>query len=165
MAARGHYYALDDRQRTQLLSLSDDDLISFFHELYGQLSDRDHQGVDKAWDAIHRCLTGDSSRGHLNPLMGPYPLNQCVLGGKWLYDGEDYIVTLIEPAAVRDLAAALEKIDDAWMERAYHKYCRDLWPEYGDEDCGYTLGWFEDLKIFLKRAAQANRAVVFCADQ
>jgi hypothetical protein len=165
MAARGHYYALDDKQQAHLLSLSDDDLISHIDDLYDQLRDRERQDVDKAWDAIHRCLTGDSTPDSLDPSAGSYPLNQCVLGGQSLYDGEDYIVTLIEPPAVRDLVGAIEKIDDAWMERAYHNYCKDIWPEYGDEDCGYTLGWFEELKIFLKRAAQANRAVVFCADQ
>ena len=164
MACRGHYYALDDQQRKHLLSLSRDDLIDYINTLSNELSDRDHQDVDKAWDAIHRCLTGDATRGHMDPSAGSYPLNRCVLGGRWLYDGDDYIVTLIDPEAVRDVAAAVEKIDEASMERAYRKYCKRLF-EYGEDDCGYTVGWFEELKFFLKRAAQANRAVVFYADQ
>jgi len=164
MACRGHYYALDDHQRKHLLSLSRDDLIDYINTLYGELSDRDHQDVDKAWDAIHRCLAGDATRRRLDPSAGSYPLNRCVLGGRWLYDGDDYIVTLIDPTAVHDVAAAVEEIDEAWMQRAYHKYCKNL-PEYGDDDCAYTVAWFEQLKFFLKRAAQANRAVVFSADQ
>jgi hypothetical protein len=164
MGCRGHYYALDDQHRRQLLSLSGDDLIDYIHSLHDELNHRDHGDVDKAWDAIHRCLTGDTTRGRLDPSAGPYPLNRCVLGGRWLYDDDDYIVTLIDPVTVCDIAAAVEKIDDAWMERAYHKYCRNL-PDYGDGDCGYTLGWFEELKVFFKRAAQANRAAVFYASQ
>jgi len=165
MGCRGYYYALDDQHRTQLLSLSDDDLIEYIHSLDNELNHRELGDVDKAWDAIHRCLTGDDTRDGLDPSAGSYPLNQCILGGRSLYDGDDYIVTLIEPAAVRDIAAAVEKITDAEMERAYHKFCKDAWPEYGDEDCGITLGWFEELKVFFKRAAQANRAAVFYASQ
>src|SRR5215471_20771347 len=164
MACRGHYYALDDQQRKHLLSLSQDDRIDYINTLYGELNHRDHQDVDKAWDAIHRCLTSDATRGSLDPSAGSYPLNRCVLGGLSLYDDDDYVVTLIDPETVVEVAAAVEKVSETWMEAAYHKYCRKL-HNYGVEDCGYTIACFDDLKFFLKRAAQANRAVVFCADQ
>ena len=165
MACRGAYYAIDDEQRAHILSLSGIDVVSYIHDLYRDLNHRHYQDVDKAWDAIHRCLTGDSDPEFVHASAGSYPLNQCVLGGQPLYDGDDYIIMLIEPAALQDLVAALETIDEAWMERTYHATCKHVFPEYGDEDCGYTLNWFLDMKVFLMRAVEANRAVVFYVDQ
>src|SRR5262249_4031598 len=96
---------------------------------------------------------------------GSYPLNQAVLGGRLLYDRDDYIITLIEPAAVCDLSEALAQVSECRLARLYVKWCKGAWPEYGPEDFGYTWHWFTELRPFLARIAPTGRSVVFTADQ
>src|SRR5688572_23759175 len=52
---------------------------------------------DKAWDAIHRCLTD----------------------GRTLDAGEDYTACLVEVRQVRELAAALEGISKVWLRERF----------------------------------------------
>ena len=118
--------------------------------------------TDKAWDAIHRVLTG----GQLEFESGPIPLRYCILGGRQLYSGGDYIVSLVDAAQVKDLAAALQSIQRDWFRERYFKLGEtDYAGEVGEDDFEYTWANFEDLPAFFERAAQAERAVVFTADQ
>ena len=45
--------------------------------------------TDKAWDAIHRCLTGGTLE------YGPTPLHKCILGEASRHEGDGYIVNLL----------------------------------------------------------------------
>jgi hypothetical protein len=42
---------------------------------------------------------------------------------------------------------------------------RDYSPEYGDEDCEYTVEYFREVAGLYERAAKADRAVVFTVSQ
>ncbi|HMA36618.1 MAG TPA: DUF1877 family protein, partial [Chloroflexia bacterium] len=104
--------------------------------------------------------------GQLAMDNGSYPLKLCILGGRQLYIGEDYIVSLITPDQVRDVAQALTKIDRAMLRTHYfqidpHDYGADL----DEADFAYTWDWFEGLPAFYARAAAAQRAVIFTVDQ
>jgi hypothetical protein len=114
--------------------------------------------TDKAWDAIHRCLTG----GSLDPDSGEYPLSHAVLGGRHLH--EDYYVVYLSAAQVRDVARALRGVDRAWL-RARFDTIDD--PDYhgarDDADFKYTWDNLVDVKAFYDRAAVAARAVIFTA--
>ena len=118
--------------------------------------------MDKAWDAIHRIL----SDGTLNPDGGARPRNLAILGGQQLYRGDDYVISLIAPKQVRDLAVSLVDLDEAWLRERYDAIAAD---GYGvpksDEDFGYTWEYFKDLAPFVKRAGQAGRCVIFTVDQ
>lgn len=49
---------------------------------------------DKAWDAIHRCLTD----GSLLYESGECPLNHVICGGRQLHRGEEHTVSLVHPS-------------------------------------------------------------------
>lgn len=114
--------------------------------------------TDKAWDAIHRCLTD----GSLDPDAGEHPLNQAVLGGRHLH--EEYYAVLVEADAVREVAAALRGIDREWLRGRFDAIDD---PEYAgsgdDEDFEYTWSNFIDVQEFYARAAEDGRAVIFTA--
>jgi hypothetical protein len=114
--------------------------------------------TDKAWDAMHRCLTD----GTLSPDAGEYPLNHAVLGGRHLH-GDCYVVH-VGASEVRDVAVALRGIDRAWL-RARFDAIDD--PGYvgaaDDDDFEDTWSNFVDVRDFYGRAAAAGRAVIFTA--
>jgi Domain of unknown function (DUF1877) len=74
------------------------------------------QETDKAWDAIHRCLTDGTL------VEGDTPGHLCVLGATdyfWvvLDDGQvDWIVNLLDPGEVRETAAAI-RVGSAFSQR------------------------------------------------
>ena len=166
---RGVHFALTAEQETQLRQRnSGQDCWDYIASDVEKPWDEDYLAeTDKAWDAIHRCLTGQpASESELDANAGAYPLNRCIMGEVDLCpDTNNYIIRLNSPETVKDLAAALEPIDDAWITKAYHRHCPGAWPEYGDEDCEYTCEWFAHLKAFYIRAAKAGRAVVFSVSQ
>jgi hypothetical protein len=118
--------------------------------------------TDKAWDAIHRCLTD----GTLLYVSGEYPLNHCICGGRQLFRGRDYTVSYVSAPQVKDVAKALPKITKAWMRQRYNKLNPEEYDEVeiGDEDFDYTWENFLHLRRFYKKAAEVRRAVIFTAD-
>jgi hypothetical protein len=118
--------------------------------------------TDKSWDALHRSLAD----GELNWESGEYPLNHVVLGGEPIYFEDDYIMSLKTPEQVKDIAKALETIGEDDLRRRYYQINTKTYPHpLDEEDFGYTWGWFEGVKELFKRAAAANRFVLFTADQ
>src|SRR4051794_38865380 len=161
MACRGVHFALAPDDRGRLESACDDEeLMAVIEEIEDQW-DRDWlRETDKAWDAIHRCLTD----GTLS--YGPTPLHGCILGEDNLHDGDDYIVNLLEPGEVKEVAAAIRGIDEAPMRRNYFSLDPD---DYGspptEEDFQYTWENFLALREFFEKAARHDRAMVFTVDQ
>ena len=68
--------------------------------------------TDKAWDAIHRCLTGGTLE------YGPTPLHKCILGEASRHEGDGSIVNLLGTEEVKETVAAIGFIDEAWMRGA-----------------------------------------------
>ncbi|MEZ0114776.1 hypothetical protein ABH920_008811 [Catenulispora sp. EB89] len=155
----GMHFALDAGDLARLLAANgDDDLAEVFEEIeespYGEWS----MGTDKAWDAIHRCLTD----GELLFENGEYPLSHVVLGGRQLHEGDDYIVALVTAEQVVDVAQALERVDEGWTRERFFGLDFDDYDGARDEDdFGYTWTNLDDLRGFYQRAAQARRAVIF----
>jgi hypothetical protein len=163
MGQLGLHLALDpDSERRLLAAVGDDPLVvETVQELEMTVADDDCP-TDKAWDAIHRCLTD----GRLATDNGTSPLNGAVLGGRQLHHGDDYIVSYLTTAQVRDVAAALAEVDEAWLRRQYWAIDpEDFGPEHGEIDLEYTLGVFTDMTAYFTRAAAARRASVFVVDQ
>ncbi len=162
MACRGVHFALTADQAERLLTLSDDDeVLTYIQEELEEQWDNDWlQETDKAWDAIHRCLTMGTTA------TASRVLAKCVLGGRQLYSGGDYIVSFLSPADVEALAAGLQPLDETWIRETYRK----LDPEdYGvglsQDDEDYTVAYFIELKEFFSKSAAQRRAVVFTVDQ
>jgi len=164
MACRGVHFAITDDQLERLLAASsDDEVIEVIQEdIEAEWEEDWLRETDKAWDAIHRCLT-DGKLGFEN---GTFPLNAVILGGKQLYRGEDYIVSLVEPKFVPLVAEALCAVDQEALRQGYERISQANYDgEIGEEDFEYTWQWFKELPGLFREAAAAKRAVVFSVDQ
>jgi hypothetical protein len=155
-----HFAITAEQERALLAADGDEDAVGDVVEDLEESWDDDRltADTDKAWDAMHRCLTD----GSLDPDAGEYPLNLTILGGRHLH--EDCYVVHVDASEVRDVAVALRGIDQTWL-RARFDAIDD--PEYGgagdDEDFEYTWTNFVDVRDFYGRAAAAGRAVIFTA--
>jgi hypothetical protein len=159
----GVHFAIDMRTADRLLAAADDDEVArLVEEIEEESLGIDHCDTDKAWDAIHRCLT-DGSLGYAN---GTYPLNAAVLGGAQLYEGDDYIVSLLTAGRVGEVAQAVAEVERAAFEEGYRRIdVRDYGPNLGDEDLAYTWASFLELVDFFRRAADAGSCVIFTVGQ
>jgi hypothetical protein len=167
MSCLGVHFALSESEVNRLRALASDSqrldfLQSEIEEAY--FSDQKHLMCesDKAWDAIHRCLT-DGKLGYTN---GDAPLRHVVLGGEPLYFTDDYIMSLKTPEEVGAVAAVLDDIGEPELRSRYFSIDPK---EYGfpasEEDFRYTWHWFQQVRDFYKRAAGESRYVLFTADQ
>jgi hypothetical protein len=163
MACRGVHFALTDDQVKGLLAAADDEER---REIVGEMEEEgweeaDAQETDKAWDAIHRCLAD----GTLEPGAGSYPFNKAILGGQHLYGGDDYIIALVMPNEVKDVASALARLDRNWLRTRYLALAATDYAAFvSDDDFDYTWDWFAQLKEFYQKAASTDRAVLFTVD-
>jgi hypothetical protein len=192
MACLGLHLALTDEVARGLLSLqSDDDIVNRIHELEEQYVPDDGEpewsyASEKAWDAIHRCMSGGSLRSGEGPLaklvkawgvirscttggslrIGEGPLAKLVLGGRQLHQGDEYIVSAITPAEAMEAAAAAYKIDKPDMKQRYDRMAPDYQKELVSiDDFEDTWQHFQSLREFLDRAGRSGRWVVFSVDQ
>ena len=163
MSCLGVHFALTREEEERLLAAKGDEAIMEVVEEIEQRWDGPHLAQsDKAWDAIHRCL----SDGTLDDEGGSPPLNRCVLGGKHLHEGDDYIVCYVTSSQVKEVAAALAGISETWFRDRYFALDPDNYEgEIGEEDFGYTWEWFQSVRRLFGVAAGEGRSVLFTADQ
>ena len=169
MACRGVHFALEPNDVAKLRAAGGNDEVVdiVFEEFEAQWDGEWLCQTDKAWDAIHRCLTD----GLLETDGEPYPLALSILGGEQLYQSDspysqEYFICLVDESQVSDVAEALGAITKEEFRKRYF----DLDPEQydgdiGEEDWEYTWNWFEPLATFFAKAAEAGRAVLFTVDQ
>jgi hypothetical protein len=163
MSARGVHFAITSGQAGALVSTKSDRKLMPLIEQIEEAWDRPFLvESDKAWDAIHRCLTD----GSLLYKSGEYPLNLCICGGRQLHRGRGYTVSFVSARQVKDVAAALNKVTKAWMRRRYSLLDPEDYNEVemGEEDFSYTWENFLDVRRFYRKAAEAGRAVIFTVD-
>jgi hypothetical protein len=163
VGARGVLFALTDKQVRALRAAKGDDdaVMEAIEEIEEAWDDDNLVETDKAWDAIHRALTD----GLLEWANGSTPLNQVILGGEQLYEGDEYIVSLKTAEQVAAIAAALATVGPDEMGQRYRTIVpTDYDPSYGDEDREYTVSNYEDVRSFYAQAAASGRAVIFTSD-
>ncbi|MEV7559577.1 YfbM family protein [Streptomyces sp. NPDC089795] len=163
MGGRGVHFAIDAVMVARLLEAEEDEDTALIVEEIEESWDRPFLfETDKAWDALHRCL----SDGTLELSGGSYPLSHVVLGGAQVYEGEEYVVALVRVEQVPEVAAAMARIDKEWLRQRYDTM---EFPGYqgvrGDEDFAYTWANFRGLDGFFEAAARAGHAVIFTVDQ
>lgn len=159
MTCRGVFFALSPSQREHLLALRDDNkLLEYIQEDIEAAWDEAHLlETDKAWDAIHRCLTD----GTLSFSDSSTPLAKLILGGKQLYsDPQSYIVNLIEHEELSAISAALRTVTKEWM-RARYEQLRSTDPQecVSEQDWQYTWDWFSGIPDFISRAEREGLKV------
>ncbi len=170
MACRGVYFALNGKDVQNLLNANgDEEVMEVVQEDIEERWDENWlQETDKAWDAMHRCLNDGTLECSESSI-----LEKCVLGGKQLYQGDDYIVSFLTSDEVDEVSKALEPIQQDWFRKKYFGLKKKfLWFDFteyeapiGEDDFQYTWTYFEDTCVFFKRASEANRAIVFTVDQ
>jgi Domain of unknown function (DUF1877) len=163
MGSLGVHFALDDGQRDRLLAAGNDDEVLASVGVIEAAWHKDHVGEsDKAWDAIHRCLTD----GSLDDEAGEFPLSHVILGGRQLHEGEDYIVAFVTSDEVKAVAKALLPLTRDTMKDWYFTLIDkdDYDGELGDTDFAYTWDWFENVRELYLRASINGRSVIFTVD-
>ena len=164
MACRGVHFALTVEEREQLLALveTQGDVIGFIQEDIEEQWDTEWLcETDKAWDAIHRCLTDGTLSAEDST-----PFHWCVLNGSQMYVGDDYIVSFIDTPMVKQVATAIGPITESEFRTRYRKIDpTDYGVPLSDEDFEYTWSYFTELQDLFRRAADASRSVVFTVDQ
>jgi Domain of unknown function (DUF1877) len=163
MSARGVHFAVTPAQARALLAAkSDRKLMALIEEIEEAWEVPFVVESDKAWDAIHRCLTD----GSLLYVSGEYPLNLCICGGRQLHRGRGYTASFVSVPQVKDVAEALDKVTKRWMRKRYLLIDPEEYNEtqLGEEDFNYTWENFLDIRRFYRKAAEAGRAVIFTVD-
>ena len=162
MASRGVHFALTEEQATRLMDTPDTDdemLMAFVGEIEDAWDREWLQETDKAWDAIHRCLTDGTLE------YGRTPYHMCILGYDNIYDGDDYIMNFLSPEEVKEVAAAIKDIDRDELRRRYDAIDAESYEgELSDSDFEYTWSSFPDLRDFFQKAALADRAMLFTVE-
>ncbi len=165
MACRGVLFAIADDDVRSLLALTDHAaVVDYVTETIEERWEEEYLAeTDKAWDAMHRCLTD----GTFKLGGGQTPLSRCILGGRLLTTEDGYIVTFTAADEAPTVAAALQTVDRDYLRHAYDRIDAD---DYGrefisDEDFEYTWEYFQATRALWQRAAESGRAVIFAVDQ
>jgi hypothetical protein len=166
MPHRGTFYAITPDEADRLLALVGNDAALAAEALDLYSIERQHTrfiaAVDKAWDLLHRCLTD----GSLHDLgKGATPLSWCVLGGKSLHAGKEFIICYVTPEQVPQVAQALDELDVHWLVQRYRNLESSGYTSLiTNEDFDYAWENFTNVRNLYSKAAAATRAVVFVAD-
>ncbi|MDP4505900.1 YfbM family protein [Nonomuraea turcica] len=163
MTGRGVHFALSRVQEQRLLAAPDDEAVmGLIEEIEEEWARPFLVETDKAWDALHRCL----SDGTLELDAGGYPLTYAILGGRQLYEGDDYVVRYVTAEQVRDIATALRDVNEAWLQGRYLALdTTDYAGPHTVDDFRYTWASYKDLRHFYDLAADEGRSVIFTVDQ
>jgi hypothetical protein len=113
----GVHFALSTEDEARLLAAAGDDdaVIELVEGIEDGGSSPLHCDTDKAWDALHRCLTD----GKLEYTNGTFPLRAAVLGGRQLVGDADYTVSYVSATEAREVAEALAEIQEDWLRQRY----------------------------------------------
>lgn len=165
MSGRGVHFALSAADEEALFKASqagDDAVLEFIHEDLEERWEREWlYETDKAWNAIHRCLTD----GELLYDNGRPPLSLAILGGYQQLEGPDETVSVKPADNVGEIASALEAVTREQLRERYDSLSEtDYASQMSPKDFDYTWSNFVGLVEFYRRAAEADRAVVFTVD-
>ena len=144
MSARGVHFAVSPAQEKLLWGAkSDRKLMGLVEEIEEAWEKPFVCDTDKAWNAIHRCLTD----GSLLYVSGEYPLNHCICGGRQLFLGARLHGLLrLSSSGEGCRFSSLAKITKAWMRKGHDQLDPEEYDEVelGDEDFEYTWENFLD---------------------
>jgi hypothetical protein len=161
MSSRGVHFALSVEDDSRVRELKNNrDLGDIVEALEARWDGAWLQETDKAWDAIHRCLTN----GRLS-FRPSNTLAKCILGGMSLQRGER-IVSYLSADEVKEVASEITVIGKEWMRQRYYAIpAGDYGMPLTEVDFEYTWSWFESVKAFFNKASSDGRSVLFVVCQ
>ena len=164
MGCLGGYRAITRDAQDKLRAVPRKDRLPDY--LDGEMATVAAYDVDKAWDAMHRALTGSRLEFGNTPAPGCW----AVLGGEVLRgdrEGEEnYLVVCKSPKQVRQVDQFLQGL----TEKAFRRLYFAIDPEaYGypldEEDFAYTWENLSGSRPFWHSAAEKGLWVLFDVDQ
>lgn len=131
-----------------------------------EMETADSFDVDKAWDAMHRALTGS----RLEFGNAPAPGCWVVLGGEVLRGDregeEDYLVVCKSPEQVRQVDRFLQVLTEEAFRKLYFAIDPEEYNYPMDAvDFGYTWEYLSGSRPFWHSAAEKGLWVLFDVDQ
>jgi len=171
MGCLGVTFAIDEKTKDTLLSMKRSEIVDYIADELEETffaEKREYTAeYDKSWDATHRAFSNGKLRFEKD---GSYPLNHLIYGEQVLYgdgeDEEDYIITLNNPAVVKDIYFALTQLDEnSFREKYYLIDEKEYDFPMSEEDFEYSWGWLKSSLAFWKIASEQNLYVIFTVDQ
>lgn len=166
MAGSGYHLLLNREDAKKLFAQPNPAATRDFVRQLALSPDGRRQGrvleLGPTWASLQRCLTD----GSLDPTAGEPPLNNCMLGAKSLYQGDDAYVMLIRPDMAPYVAEALGEVKYETLHGNYFQ----LQPEdhgqaLSEKDFERLWVLFQQVKDFFDYAAGELSAVVFYAER
>lgn len=156
----GMHWAIDEALAERFVAARGDD-----DALEDLVADLEETGgvpgceTDKAWDPISCALAPSGSERDPDE----WPWTGVVLGREELQaDPELMLLTLMGPADVAQVSAALLGLEETAFARAYDQMPEELRnPEYGPDERDYAWGFLTELTAFMVTAADAGAHVLF----
>ncbi len=119
--------------------------------------------LDKAWHAIHYLLSG-------SPWEGDLPAGTLLVGGEGIGDIDVGYGTAraLSPEVVQRYSEYLSGVSNDELRSRFDPaklveaeiYPDGLWEEGGGEELSYIVEYFEELKGFIRSAAESDDGVV-----
>jgi hypothetical protein len=158
MFGRGYLFAISEDELEEFLSTGSADARErWIGRLIEGWDARHLAEVDKAWPAIHRCLSAGPTGAPQDP-----SLRAALLGGIAVAASAARVASVVGREAVPRVAAALARIDEAQLrERFYDSLDQDTEAESEELEFLYTWQWFERVRDLYVSAAREGRAVLF----
>ncbi|NQX48431.1 YfbM family protein [Paenibacillus tritici] len=118
--------------------------------------------IDKSWQALHYILNG-GQEGDGSPLGAAVPLTSHYIGHY-----SDAEVFAMEPEQVKETAAALEGIEEAWLREQYsfrQMMEEGIYPLVEDDEAeeffDYIYTYFTAIQEFYRTASASQSCVLF----
>lgn len=166
MAGTGYHLLLNREDAKRLFAQPNPQAMRDFVRQLAQSPDYKKRGraleLGAVWKPLQRCLTD----GTLDPTAGDPPLNNCMLGGRSLYAGDDAYLTFVRPDMTPYVAEALTEVKYDDLHGNYWKMNAE---EYGqplsEKDFERVWVQFQLLRDFFDFAAGDLSAVAFLGDR
>jgi hypothetical protein len=117
--------------------------------------------MDKLWEPIHRCLTGDYAPAHhLDFEAGEPPLNLAVFGGEQLLEEGYRTLSLVSAEQVPQVAEALAEVNEDWFRERFMALPDNQYHEITEVMCEWVWNHMQKLAKFYTSAARRGCAVL-----
>ena len=162
MSGLGAYIVLTREDAKELFAQEDDASVRAVTErLRNSPKHRDADLVldcGTCWDPLHRALTD----GTLTHDTDDFPLDHCVLGGRRLYQGDDFEAILIRPDIVPHVAAGLHDLKRAEFTEKYMTLDPELYGKQPTEaEADETWAMLKLVRQMFEDAGNEHAAILF----
>jgi hypothetical protein len=119
--------------------------------------------LDKTWEPIHRCLTGDHGPAHvIDFAAGTRPLKLAVFGGCYLLEAGSRSLQYVCNDEVPEVAEALAEVQESWFRERFFALPRNQYHPITEDYFEYVWADFKQVIAFYRKAAE-RKHVAFCS--